>query len=62
MTVGKALCGVALVLSGLLALLFLLDLALAIPFGRFSVFTDLAVIIAAGLIIWQTVETYRELK
>lgn len=61
MNLQKVLCGAALGISGLLALIFLLDLLLGIPFGRFSISTDIIVLIAAGLIIWQGVETWMEL-
>jgi hypothetical protein len=61
MNLQKVLCGAALGVSGLLALIFLLDLLLGIPFGRFSISTDIIVLLAAGLILWQGVETWLEL-
>lgn len=61
MNLKKILCMTALAIAGILALLFLLDLAIAIPFGRSDLTTDILVVVAAGLIIWQGIETWREL-
>jgi zinc transporter ZupT len=60
MNLKKILCLVALVISGLLGLLFTLDLAIGIPFGRSDITTDILVALAAGLLIWQGVETWFE--
>lgn len=57
----KTLCGIALGIAGLLALVCLVDLAVAIPFGRLSVSTDVLVIIASGLILWQGLDTWFQL-
>lgn len=57
----RILCATAGGIASLMALVFLLDLAIAIPFGRFSIWTDLCVLIAAGLVVWQTIETWQEL-
>ena len=62
MNFDKALCATALTVAGLLALIFLLDLVLGIPFGRFSIVADILVVIAAGLIVWQGVETWMDFK
>ena len=61
MKLQKILCGAALGISGLLALIFLLDLILGIPFGRFAMWTDIIVLVSTGLILWQGIETWREL-
>jgi hypothetical protein len=61
MRLQKVLCGSALAIAGLLALVFLLDLAIKIPFGRFSWSTDVLVVLASALIIWQGLETWKEL-
>lgn len=58
---GKLLCLAAIILAGLLGGVFLLDLAMGIPFGRFDYGTDIIVIVAAGLIVWQGIETWNQL-
>ena len=35
----------------------LLDLIIGIPFGRSDITTDILIILAAGLLIWQGIET-----
>jgi hypothetical protein len=59
--VKKILCMSGLGIAGILGLLFLLDLAIGIPFGRSDITTDILVVLAAGLLIWQGVETWLEL-
>ena len=61
MNLKKILCMTALGLSGLLAVVFLIDLAIGIPFERSDITTDIMVIVSASLLIWQGIETYREL-
>lgn len=61
MNLKKILSMTALGIAGICGLLFLLDLAIGIPFGRSSITTDVLVIIAAGLLIWQGIETWLEL-
>ncbi|WP_169974786.1 hypothetical protein [Tautonia rosea] len=56
----KILCFASMIVAGLVALLFVLDLALGI-FGRFIVL-DILFILGAAFVIWQGVETYRELR
>ena len=58
----KALCGLALGVAGLLGVVFLVDLVVAIPFGRQGMVTDLLVVSASGLIIWQGTETWLQLR
>ncbi len=52
----------AMILAGLLTLLFLLDAAAGIPFGRQSIVLDVLFIIGGAFILWQGFETYRELS
>jgi len=59
--VKKILCMSGLGIAGILGLLFLLDLAIGIPFGRSDITTDILIVMAAGLLIWQGVETWLEL-
>ncbi|MBX9655459.1 hypothetical protein K2Y11_17735 [bacterium] len=59
--VKKILCMSGLGIAGILGLLFLLDLVIGIPFGRSDITTDILVVLAAGLLIWQGVETWLEL-
>ncbi|WP_152052956.1 hypothetical protein [Tautonia marina] len=56
----KILCFASMIVAGLVALLFVLDLALGI-FGRFIVL-DILFILGAAFVLWQGVETYRELR
>lgn len=56
----KVLCIVSLVIAGLLTLVFLLDLALGIPFGRASIVLDVLFVIGGAFVIWQGIATYRE--
>lgn len=61
MRLQRILVWTALAVAGLVAIIFSLDLAIALPFSRFSWATDLIVLIASGLLIWQSIETLREL-
>lgn len=58
----KVLCYASLVLAGLVTLIFLLDLAVGLPFGRASVVLDVLFIIGGAFVLWQGYETYRELR
>lgn len=58
----KILCGIALGIAALLAIVFLLDLAIGIPLGRSSVSTDIVVVLASALILWFGIETWLELS
>ena len=59
-TVNKVLCGAALGVGGLLGVVFLVDLIAGIPFGR-EIATDILVVIASGLLLWQGLETWFQL-
>jgi uncharacterized membrane protein len=56
----KILSLVSLVIAGLITLVFLLDVALGIPFGAASRLFDILIIIGGAFVIWQALETYRE--
>jgi hypothetical protein len=58
----KALCWTAMVIAGLVALIFLIDAALGIPFRRASVAMDIMLVIGAAFVLWQGIDTYRELR
>ncbi|MDB5351226.1 MAG: hypothetical protein JWN86_2473 [Planctomycetota bacterium] len=62
MAIEKVLCLSAMVVAGLLALVFLLDAALGFPFGRASLTFDILVLVGAACILWQGLETYKELR
>lgn len=55
----KVLCLFSLVVSALLLLLFLVDLVVAVPFGR-SMILDAGFIIAAGVLAALSYLTYKE--
>lgn len=58
MNLKKGLTLTALIIAGVLAVVFLLDLAIGIPFERQDITTDILVILASGLLIWQGIETW----
>ena len=62
MATEKVLCMTAMIIAGLLSVIFLLDAALGIPFSRASLTFDILVILGGAFIIWQGIETYREFK
>jgi hypothetical protein len=57
----KVLCYVAMVIAGLVSLLFLLDAALGI-FRRESLVLDILFILGGAFVLWQGYETSRELR
>lgn len=57
----KVLCWAAMIIAGLLTLIFLLDAALGLPFGRASLVLDILFIIAGAFVLWQGYDTYREM-
>jgi threonine/homoserine/homoserine lactone efflux protein len=57
----KVLCLVSMVIAGILVLLFLLDAALGLPFGRVSLLLDILFIVGGAFVLWQGYDTYREL-
>jgi hypothetical protein len=58
----KVLCWVSMIVAGLVAVAFLLDAALGLPFGRASILLDILFIIGAVFVLWQGIETNRELR
>ncbi len=56
----KGLTIACLVLASLLTLVFVLDLAVGLPFSRQSWLLDVLFALAGGVLIWQGYETYRE--
>jgi hypothetical protein len=57
----KILTIVAMVIAGLITLIFVLDAALGIPFGHVSRLFDILIALGGGFVLWQAIETYREL-
>jgi hypothetical protein len=55
MTIGS------MVLAGILTLLFLLDLAIKVPFSRASLVLDIMMVIGGAFVLWQGYEAYREI-
>jgi threonine/homoserine/homoserine lactone efflux protein len=62
MATEKILCMTAMIVAGLLVLVFLLDAALGIPFGRSGPVFDILVILGGSFILWQGLETYKEFR
>lgn len=58
----KLLCYFSLAVAGLVTLIFFLDAVASFPFGRVSMFLDIMFVIGGALVLWQGVETYRELR
>ena len=58
----KWMCLGALVVSGLLLVLFLIDAIIGFPFGQLSFFVDILAVLAAGLVGYMSWETYQEFK
>lgn len=57
----KVLTIAGMVVAGLLVLMFGLDLAIGVPFGKASMAMDLAILICAGALGYMSWSTYREL-
>ncbi len=57
----KILTYAAMGVAGVIALLFLIDLILGMPFGGYRVM-DVLFVLGAAFVLWQGFETYRELK
>jgi hypothetical protein len=60
MEINKVLCYAAIVIAGLVTLIFLLDATLGL-LGRISLVLDILFIIAGAFVLWQGLETAREL-
>lgn len=57
----KALTISGMAVAGLVLLVFLLDLALGLPFGRPSLMMDIGFVLAAVILAYMSWSTYREL-
>ena len=58
----KLLCYFSLAVAGLVTLIFLLDAVASVPFGRASMLLDIMFVIGGAFVLWQGIETYRELR
>jgi hypothetical protein len=58
----KALTVVGMVVAGLIALVFALDLALAVPFYKASLLMDICFILCALILGYLSWSTFRELR
>ena len=61
MEINKVLCYAAIVIAGLVTLIFLLDATLGL-LGRISLVLDILFIIAGTFVLWQGLETAREMR
>ena len=61
MQINKILCYAAIVIAGLVTLIFLLDATLGLM-GRISLVLDILFIIAGAFVLWQGLETAREMR
>jgi hypothetical protein len=61
MEINKVLCYAAIVIAGLVTLIFLLDATLGL-LGRISLVLDILFIIAGAFVLWQGLETAREMR
>ncbi|HEV8058696.1 MAG TPA: hypothetical protein VGP68_02420 [Gemmataceae bacterium] len=48
--------------GGVMLLLFILDIALGVPFGGLSKTVDIFGILASGILLYLSIETLRELR
>ena len=58
----RILCIIGLVISCLIALLFLLDMAAGVPFNRHSMLMDGVFLVSALVFAFLSFQTYRELR
>ncbi len=61
MEINKVLCYAAIVIAGLVTLIFLLDATLGL-LGRISLVLDILFIIGGACVLWKGLETARELN
>lgn len=57
----KILTVIAMVIAGLITLIFVLDAALGLPFGHVSRLFDILIAVGGAFVLWQAIETFREL-
>jgi threonine/homoserine/homoserine lactone efflux protein len=62
MDLEKRLCLGSVIASGLVILIFLLDLIVGFPFQKVSIMIDIMFLLGAGLVLWQGIESYREFR
>ncbi len=60
MEINKVLCYAAIAIAGLVTLIFLLDATLGV-LGRISLVLDILFIVGGAFVLWQGLETAREL-
>jgi uncharacterized membrane protein len=58
----KVLCWVAMAVSGLMLILFILDVAIKFPFGQTSVVVDILGVIACGVVGYLSWDAMKDLK
>lgn len=58
----KALTIVGMVVAGLVALVFTLDLVAGVPFQGASLLMDIGAILGAGFLGWASFEAFREIR
>lgn len=57
----KVLSLVSMIVAGLITLIFVVDAAIGFPFGHANRVFDILIAIGGAFVIWQAIETYREL-
>ncbi len=57
----KVLSLVSMIIAGLITVLFVVDAAVGVPFGHASRLFDILIALGGGLVLWQAIDTYREL-
>jgi hypothetical protein len=58
----KGLCWAAMGISGLLLVLFLLDLFLGFPFGKLSLVVDVLGVLACGIILYTAFDAFKDYR
>lgn len=61
-TMEKVLCWIAMGVSGLMLILFLVDLIVGFPFGRTSAAVDVLGVLACGIVGYLSWDAFRDLK
>lgn len=57
----KVLSLVSMIIAGLITLIFVVDAAVGFPFGHISRLFDILIAVGGAFVLWQAIETYREL-
>jgi len=60
----KVLCILAMAVAGIMTLLFLVDVISGFPFQRAggNIVFDILFVMGGGFVLWQGIDTYRELR